>query len=384
MFESTRWRVISLGMIFCDFILIIVYARFLIPKDGIVLSAQTVTRNLYTATVILMACMLTDYFFDDVRQHMFDELRDYSDRVEKATREKEVFFACMSHEIRNPLQSLLGSVELLQQQNVQQCGLDCSPKRQSSSYDKFIAIIKSGCDVVLNLVSNILDISKIEANKMELAPVPSSLSEDVGKVLRLMSDRAKGRGLRLLHKEGEGLPPCLLFDPSRLHQVVLNLVSNAIKFTQRGKVVVCTKWIPLPAAGDIGPLIRQELDTSDWKSILDPLEEVDDEKEELTRRMRVQSASGFVPSDHSGRQSRGLDSDALGGEEAPTNRDRGNSTHAAAAGTGEGREPSRVIKGLIKVEVMDTGIGISKEGVKKLFRLFQQADSSISQYAALV
>eukprot|EP01022_Parablepharisma_sp_SALTPOND_P008059 TRINITY_DN135131_c0_g1_i1.p1 TRINITY_DN135131_c0_g1~~TRINITY_DN135131_c0_g1_i1.p1 ORF type:complete len:864 (-),score=72.16 TRINITY_DN135131_c0_g1_i1:48-2462(-) len=349
LYDKGRWKFISFGILFGDTILLLLKSFCFPPKEPIVLTAESIRTSLLISITPVVTCLSAEIYFDSVRQGVYNELKGYNERIVQATKEKEVFFACMSHEIRNPLQSLLGSVELLQHSQT---------KEQQASYT---TIIKSGCEVVLNLVSNILDVSKIEAKKMELAQIPSSLNENVGKIVRLLSDRAKGKGIELKYVENGQLPPCLLFDPHRLHQIILNLASNAIKFTQKGRVVISVSWVPLSEDTGKEVAIKNELTNSEWKSILYPINEIEDEKAEFIKRQRVNSR--FLP--------------------LPLRHQRKSSDRSPApihTGSTSREFPTFIPKsGLIKIEVMDTGIGISKAGLERLFKPFQQADSTISQ-----
>jgi signal transduction histidine kinase len=137
----------------------------------------------------------------------------------------------MSHEIRNPIQSLMGALELI------------VPKDDKEK-NELVEICKCGSEVVLNLVSNILDISKINAKKMDLSFGPVDARGTVTKILKLLKQKAQGKGIELKYSDKNRLPPALELDSHRLSQVVLNLVSNAIKFTQQGEVNVEMYWTP--------------------------------------------------------------------------------------------------------------------------------------------
>ncbi len=383
-----------------------------IPADGLCLSRATAKANIVRIIIFMIFQILSELYFDDIRQGVFDELQGYNERVEKATKAKEVFFACMSHEIRNPLQSLMGSVDLLQQAT------------DKERRDAYIKIIKNGCDVVLNLVSNILDVSKIEAKKMEISMHPSSLTENLEKIVRLLSERATGKGLSLEYKELSAIPPCMLLDPQRLQQVVINLLSNALKFTQRGRVLLTVTWISLDSVSDeadIKAVTSRELKTSEWKSMLYPILEVEDEKEEQRKRTRLSSVqlssgSGQVFTMRTPTKLASSPSSAEDGEDARRDglRRRENTVGStsvsplrapplplslvqeevnvgseygaprrSSAGQRATRFFQRVVKGLVKIEVMDTGIGIKKEGIDRLFKPYQQADATISQYRGM-
>ncbi len=378
-FES-NWKIITIGQLVFNIIAVLIYSHFYVPAAGnsfvcaiiigIVISAADVKRSIYSLLIVIIAAMTIEIYFERVKQHVFNELLEYSGRVEQTAQTKEVFFAGVSHDIRNLLQSILGSVELLQIQGGE------NPTTQSGLLD----IVKGGCDVLLNIVSHILDATKIEAGKMDIVAVPASLNENVGKIFRVLEDRVKAKGIELRYVEQAGFPPCLLFDPARLQQVILNLVSNSIKFTQKGSVTVCTSWIPL-AEVDRDITMKLQFSLSGWKSLLSPMLEVDDDQAEMRKRLRATETHSFVPSRRDGSR----DCSSAGVQSA---RPSSNSPDIDIVPFGRRRRfgslgqagSDATKKGLVKIEVIDSGIGINKEAAKGLFRPFRQADSTISQY----
>ncbi|MDX1588698.1 MAG: transporter substrate-binding domain-containing protein [Oleiphilaceae bacterium] len=146
--------------------------------------------------------------------------------AESASRAKSEFLANMSHEIRTPMNAVLGYSELLERSLT-------DPKQRG-----YLASIKAGSRSLLTLINDILDLSRVEAGKMplEYASVsPARLLEDVQPIF---ANRAREKGLSLRFERPRDLPPALRLDESRLRQVLFNLVGNAIKFTDRGEVVV--------------------------------------------------------------------------------------------------------------------------------------------------
>ena len=149
----------------------------------------------------------------------------------KTTKEREIYFASMSHELRNPLNALLGCLEIL--------------KRSIKDSETF-EIAQSCGETLLNLIGNILDISKIENNKLTITYQIEDLKETVITVmdmLRTISDQ-KGINLKLVW-EDLIMPTIYNFDRPRLTQILLNLISNSIKFTEKGSVHVKVEWYPI-------------------------------------------------------------------------------------------------------------------------------------------
>ncbi len=146
--------------------------------------------------------------------------------AEAASRTKSEFLASMSHEIRTPLNAIIGLVELMLQSEL---SLD-----QREDLD----VVKASAYSLLAIINNILDFSKIEAGKLEFDQTPFSLEQFIDESMKIMAMKAHEKGIELAARITPGVPDRLVGDPTRLRQVLLNLVDNAIKFTERGEVVV--------------------------------------------------------------------------------------------------------------------------------------------------
>ncbi len=159
----------------------------------------------------------------------------YSGRVkDQAIKEKEIFFASVSHELRNPLNALIGSIELI-------------PDKQGKINKEILETAKICGDTLLHLIGNVLDVSKIEANKLTLSNSPSILPETLKKITRMGRAMARNKGIFLKLISDKKIPECLEFDNPRLLQVLTNLISNAVKFTDKGGIFLKADWYPVPS-----------------------------------------------------------------------------------------------------------------------------------------
>lgn len=190
--------------------------------------ARAVTMVVASAGLALMAGLVGVLATTQSRRSWMREreAEHQREKAEEASQQKSLFLATMSHEIRTPMNAIFGFSQLLGRRVHDPTALE------------YVRAIRSSGESLLALINDLLDLSKIEAGRLTLHVVPTDVRELVDSTLAVFAEPAAGKGLRVSADIDPFLPRALVVDPHRLRQILVNLVSNAVKYTDRGSILV--------------------------------------------------------------------------------------------------------------------------------------------------
>lgn len=369
-------------------------AAFFVSCINLLVFSQSIGAN-YICMAFLLSCYLIAMScYGDFMVKMFStKLEQVQDKAETALRNKSMFVASISHDLKNPLNSLLGCLDLLK-----------NSTHLSDKDKEFVTTASYSGQIMTYLIGNILDTSKIDAGKFDIDIAPMDILTEVSKVIHIEKELARKKGINLYERTLTPLPKLVYSDAIRFSQILINLIGNSIKFVSRGFVGVTLSW-----ASSIAEARRKKSDdflipAEEYFSALDmdefaarPAREEDCMESEL-QELPVPIHKIFKNYNTTplmeGRMERlsrpDYSSNSYFYKVAPITRAqtaRENATSDTSDKCGHSFQLSELSKnkekiiiedsGLLVIDIVDTGIGLSEEEQKRLFKPFNQANNSI-------
>jgi PAS domain S-box-containing protein len=192
---------------------------------GVVIVARDVTEQKRIATELTEAIVFAE-LATDIAEEAKIKAEAARKIAEDAVKAKQQFLSNMSHEIRTPMNAIIGFTKVVLKTEL------------TTKQKEYLTAIKTSGDALIVLINDILDLAKVDAGKMIFEQTPFKMALSISAMLHLFEPKIQEKNLILIKKYDEKIPEVLLGDPVRLHQIILNLVSNAVKFTREGKITV--------------------------------------------------------------------------------------------------------------------------------------------------
>src|SRR5665648_122816 len=197
---------------------------------GIVIVARDVTEQKRNATELTEAIVFAE-MATSIAEEAKSKAESATQIAEDAVKAKQQFLSNMSHEIRTPMNAIIGFTKVVLK-------TDLSAKQK-----EYLQAIKMSGDALIVLINDILDLAKVDAGKMTFEQTPFKLTVSIAAMLHLFETKIQEKNLKLVKEYDNNIPEVLVGDPVRLHQVILNLVSNAVKFTNKGEITVSVRLL---------------------------------------------------------------------------------------------------------------------------------------------
>ncbi|MDD4993257.1 MAG: ATP-binding protein [Paludibacter sp.] len=197
---------------------------------GAVVVARDITERKRIETQLNEAIVFAE-MATEIAEQAKNKAESATHTAENAVKAKQQFLSNMSHEIRTPMNAIIGFTKVL-------IKTEMTPKQK-----EYLTAIKLSGDALIVLINDILDLAKVDAGKMTFEQVPFKLSVSIAAMLHLFESKIWEKNLLLIKEYDERIPDVLLGDPVRLHQIILNLVSNAVKFTSKGNITVSVRLL---------------------------------------------------------------------------------------------------------------------------------------------
>jgi PAS domain S-box-containing protein len=198
--------------------------------DGVVIVARDVTEQKRIATELNEAMI-----FAEMATSLAEEAKIKAEKAtitaEDAMKAKQQFLSNMSHEIRTPMNAIIGFTKVVLKTEL------------TAKQKEYLKAIKISGDALIVLINDILDLAKVDAGKMTFEQIPFKMSVSISAMLHLFETKIREKNIKLVKEYDKKIPGVLVGDPVRLHQIIMNLVSNAVKFTTKGKITVSAKLL---------------------------------------------------------------------------------------------------------------------------------------------
>ena len=301
-----------------------------------IMDVETILRRLVISNIAgIVIIMLVFGFVIKEMNKTARELANANKAAEAALEQQKTFVFSFSHELRNPLNSLLGNLQLVLMNNI-------SPQTR-----EMVKTSQICAELLLQLVNNILDVGKCDIGKLEVSLVPTKVYDLFERIWAISSNLVSRKQLRNYIKIEERVPSVLMLDSHRVNQMMMNLLGNAIKFTDDGSITVTVEWLDssLIQETSFEPYPYNEDETS---------EGISDKDENLLMLRTVKSSS-----------SRHLDNYYLLTKEASKFKIR------------DDTRPTETKEGVLKIIVRDTGCGMDQAALSKLFQRFSQVSTDV-------